>query len=103
MEAKYYIGTRPQANGYHYIHREDCPLLPSTGERIYLGTFLSPGGAAVEGKKYFSNPDFCSFCLKEYYKEIRNHMPAGSGKNWDHISSIAVIPSWESPLACGVN
>ena len=95
MEYSYFIGLRPHANGRHYIHREDCPLLPSPGKRIYLGTFFSADEAAEEGKKYFSSPECCRFCLKEHQKE-----PI---EKWDLISSVAVIPDWESALLCGMN
>jgi hypothetical protein len=103
MKSNYFIGQRPRADGGNYIHREDCPLLPSPGERIYLGTFLSPEEALAEGIKYFSNPAFCRFCLKEHQKEIRSHLLSEPIEKWDLISSVAVIPDWESALLCGTN
>ena len=103
MEYSYFIGSRPHANGRNYIHREDCPLLPSPGKRIYLGTFLSHDEAAEVGKKYFSNPECCRFCLKEHYNEASSNLTAEPGKKWNLISSIAVIPTRESALVCGTN
>jgi hypothetical protein len=103
MEVKYYIGTRPQAGGYYFIHREDCPLLPSHGKRMYLGTFLSPVEAAEEAKKYFSDPDYCRFCLEKHHKEIRRQLLAEANEKWDIVSSVLVIATRESGLVCGVN
>jgi hypothetical protein len=103
MEAKYYIGSRPQAGGHYYIHREDCPLMPSDEKRIYIGTFLSPEEAAEEGEKHFSNPDYCRFCLKGYNEELRNRLVARPDKKWELIPSIAVIATWEGALVFVVN
>jgi hypothetical protein len=103
MKSKYFIGLRPRADGSNYIHREDCPLLPSPGERIFPGTFLSPEEAFAEGIKYFSNPVFCRFCLKEHHKETGSYLLSEPSEKWDHISSVAVIPIWENALVCGTN
>jgi hypothetical protein len=72
MSTKFYIGTRRQANGRYFIHREDCPLLPSYGERISFGTFLTPNEAAEEGRKYFAYLGSYQFCLKGHYTETED-------------------------------
>ena len=87
----YFIGTRPHANGCYFIHREDCPLLPLPGKRIYLGTFLSPDEAAAEGRKYFDNPGSCLFCLKGHHAKA------------DIMKHAGIMFAWESVLLCGVN
>jgi hypothetical protein len=103
MEYRYFIGLRPHPNGRYYIHREDCPLLPSPGKRIYLGTFFSADEAAEEGEKYFSSPECCRFCLKEHQKEPGSHLLFEPIEKWELISSVSVIPDWESALLCGTN
>jgi hypothetical protein len=103
MEAMYFIGTRPQANGLHFVHTEDCPFLPSPGKRIYLGSFSSPDKAVEAGKKYFAAACGCLFCLNEKYKNVITHV------NKDHcempvfIKNIPVMVSPGNAYVCGVN
>jgi hypothetical protein len=103
MEVKYYICTRPQAEGYYFIHREDCPLLPAPGKRIYLGTFLSPVEAAEEGKKYFSRIRYCLFCSEEHNDKITQSVLFEVQHDIKNITSVQVIAGWESALFCYVN
>jgi len=97
----FYIGTRPQANGRNFIHRKDCPLLPSPGNRIFLGTYESPEDAVEEGKKYFDNPDTCRFCM--HHAETERSKFAEAIEEPGFLTHAGIINSWESALACGVN
>lgn len=36
---KYYVNKRPQANGDHEVHTENCRYLPSAADQKYLGDF----------------------------------------------------------------
>jgi hypothetical protein len=101
MATIYFIGTRPHVNGRHYIHREDCPLLPSPGKRVYLGTFESPEEAMEEGRNYFDNPGTCRFCM--HHADTEGFEISGAGEKPDFITLTAISDSWESALVCGVN
>jgi hypothetical protein len=69
MAAKYYMAIRPQTNGFHALHKEDCPFLPEDKKRIYLGMFGSGHDAIREGQRRFSGTTVCRFCLKEHQTE----------------------------------
>jgi hypothetical protein len=71
MAAKYYVSIRPQINGQHALHKEDCPFLPEDEKRIYLGIFASSQDAIMEGQRHFSGTNVCRFCLKEHQPERR--------------------------------
>jgi hypothetical protein len=103
MATMFYIGTRPQANNRSYIHTKDCPLLPSPGKRIFLGTFLSPEESAEEGKKHFNNPGYCPFCLHGDRSVAEGERLAETFNKPDFITHIGIKPTWESALVCGVN
>lgn len=101
MATIYYIGTRPHVNGRFFIHKQGCPLLPSPGKRIKLGTFLSPEKAAYAGNKYSDNPATCRFCI--HHAESERSEPAVIGEAPELITRGGIKKSWESPFFCGVN
>jgi hypothetical protein len=103
MEVRYYICIRPQAVGSYFIHREDCPLLPSPGKRICLGAFLSPVEAAEEGKKYFGKTRCCLFCSEEHNDKMTQPSLFEVQNDIKYITSDQVIASCESALFCHVN
>lgn len=103
MAKMFFIGTRPQANGRYIIHTKNCPLLPSPGKRLYIGTFLSPDDAAEEGKKHFSDPDYCPFCLHEDRSATEGASLAEICEEQDFITHIGIKATWESAMFCGVN
>jgi hypothetical protein len=103
MEVMYFIDTRPRANGSYYIHSEECPLLASPGNRIFLGKFLTPEEAVEEGGKYFNNPVSCRFCMHEDHAKIENVRLAEIHENDDYITHVGIDITWESALFCGVN
>jgi hypothetical protein len=103
MATMYFISTRPQANDRNYIHKKDCPLLPSPGKRIFLGTFLSPEEAAEEGNKHFHNPGYCPFCLHENRAKTEGDRLAETFDKPDFITNSGIEATWESALVCGVN
>jgi hypothetical protein len=103
MATMFYIGTRLQANDRNYIHTKDCPLLPSPGKRIFLGTFLSPEEAAAEGNKFFNNPGCCPFCLHGDHSKCDGDRYTESFDETEFITNIGIKATWESALVCGVN
>ena len=103
MEAMFFIGTRPHANGRYYIHSEGCPLLPSPGKRICLGTFLSPEEALEEGKKYFNSACCCRFCLKGDHTKAEDARFAETFETYDFLTDDGIKITFESALFCGVN
>jgi hypothetical protein len=103
MEAMYFIGTIPQANGLHFIHTEDCPFLPSPGRRIFLGSFSSPEKALEEGKRHFATACGCLFCLKEKYKQVISHVIENRSELPAFIKNIPVMVSPGNACVCGVN
>jgi hypothetical protein len=103
MEAMYFIGTIPQANGLHFIHTEDCPFLPSPGRRTFLGSFSSPEKALEEGKRHFATACGCLFCLKEKYKQVISHVNENHSELPVFLKTIPVMVSPGNAYICGVN
>ncbi len=68
MKSKFFIGTHPQTNNNHAVHKEGCPFLPEAKKRIFLGEFNSGHEAAREGQKIFVRTQCCIFCTKEAVK-----------------------------------
>jgi hypothetical protein len=86
MAAKYYVSIRPQINGQHALHKEDCPFLPEDERRIYLGMFRSGQNAILEVQKRFSATTVCRFCLKE-------HQPERTEPAYSDMSINSFIPT----------
>lgn len=103
MFEKYYVSIYPQTNGYHPVHKENCPFLPEAGKRIFLGKFMNPRDALEESKKYFSRSNICLFCSKEY--EDKKKKPDESfiqlADNFVSFDRLSV--TWESAFLCSVN
>ena len=103
MATVFFIDIRPHLNGRFFIHKKECPLLPSHGKRRFLGTFLSRDEAAEEGKKYFDNPDYCPFCLHGEHSETEGARLAGTGEKPAFITHVGIKTTWESAIFCSVN
>jgi hypothetical protein len=103
MATLFYIGTRPQGNGRYIVHTKDCPLLPSPGKRLCIGTFLSPEDAVEEGKMHFDNTGYCPFCLHENHSVTEGSRFAEACDKLDFITHIGIKTTWESAMFCGVN
>lgn len=58
----YYVNTKSQSNGDHEVHVNTCNRLPSTENRIFLGSFTNCKDAVREAKKYFATADGCYYC-----------------------------------------
>jgi len=63
--AKYYVRIKPQFNGIHTVHKENCPFLKDQSKKIYLGEYIDGSDAISEAKKYFSHSTGCVFCTNE--------------------------------------
>jgi hypothetical protein len=62
---KFYMNNKSLLNGNLSVHKEDCPFLPETGHRIYLGAFESGQDAVRTAKIISLKSDGCYFCLKD--------------------------------------
>lgn len=58
----YYVNTKAQSNGDHEVHTGTCTWLPSSDNRIYLGTFDNCKPAVKEAKKHYGQVDGCYYC-----------------------------------------
>jgi len=103
MLEKYYVGIRPQTNGFHAVHEEGCPFLPETGKRIFLGRFQNPQDALKESRKYFKRSNICLFCSKEYLSQKNTQQEPVFEISENFISSSRLAVTWESALLCSVN
>lgn len=65
---KYYVNDRPQSNGDHEVHREDCIYLPVVS-KTYLGQFTSCRSAVLEAKKYYRQVNGCKTCSRECHTQ----------------------------------
>jgi hypothetical protein len=99
---EYFITVRPGAKGLHFIHNHDCPLLPESGKRIFLGAFQSPDDALKEGIKHFREPVCCRFCSKEGIDRKVNPEP-GVKAEPVFISFDRLKPTIESLMLCSVS
>ncbi len=59
---KYYLNNKPQSNGDHEVHTEDCIYLPSSDNRKYLGDFPNCKDAVTEAKKTYARSNGCKIC-----------------------------------------
>lgn len=103
MTARYFICNRPQTNGSHTVHKEDCPFLPESGERTLMGTFKSPHNALKEGSIYFSKATSCVFCSKKLKSGWKNHEFAHFHGDIELVSSRQLKVNLECSLFYSVN
>jgi hypothetical protein len=64
----FYVRIKPEFNGTNIVHKEGCPFMPESGNRIPLGEFSSYKIASKEAGKYFLRITGCYFCIKERYE-----------------------------------
>ena len=58
----YFVCDKPQANGDHEVHKEDCTFCPGISNRTYLGFYENCKDAIVEALKKYSLVNGCSKC-----------------------------------------
>jgi hypothetical protein len=58
----YYVNKNAQSNGDHEVHKESCYYLPSSVNRLYLGSFSTCEDAVKEAKKTYPQSNGCIFC-----------------------------------------
>ena len=56
----YFLNNKPQSNGDHEVHKEDCQHLPE--DRTYLGFFASCNEAVAEAQKKHPQSNGCKVC-----------------------------------------
>lgn len=62
---RYYVHTKPQSNGDHEVHNQDCQFLPEPQNRIDLGLHSNCHQAVAAAKIHYSQVDGCYFCSRE--------------------------------------
>lgn len=97
MAEKYYISTKPRADGTYSIHKEGCPFIPGRGKHIFLGTYQSVKSAFDEGQKYFKAAGICRYCLKEHCPEMSFRKFPGTIRISGFGSSV--IPNDSEPVS----
>ena len=67
---KYYLNTNRQSGyGYnHEVHKDGCPWMPSTWNRLYLGSFSSEEEALRAAKRHYADADGCVHCCPSIHK-----------------------------------
>jgi hypothetical protein len=103
MAAKYYLSIRPQINGQHALHKEDCPFLPEDEKRIYLGIFGSGEDAKEEGHRHFARTTVCRFCSKEHQSEKHSSAFHESDINAFLPTNFQISQHREGRLFCFLN
>jgi hypothetical protein len=65
----FYLSSNPNPNGEFIVHSKDCPEIPSTYEREYLGPYNSVFEALrnISSKKINSNACLRCSCKREIY------------------------------------
>jgi hypothetical protein len=56
----YYVNDRPQDNGDHEVHTEQCQFVPVN--KTYLGFFSTCKEAIAEATKKYPQSNGCKFC-----------------------------------------
>lgn len=57
----YYVRKKPQTNGLHAVHQEDCPFVKDN-EMTFLGQFETANDALKVAKTYYAKSEQCLFC-----------------------------------------
>ena len=58
----YYVNKNQQTNGDHEVHTVSCKYLPSSENRMYLGSFATCAEAVKEAKKTYNQSNGCYYC-----------------------------------------
>jgi hypothetical protein len=103
MLVKYFIGISPGISGSHRVHKEDCPFLPESGKRIYLGVFQSPGNAVSESRRFFKRSVKCPFCCKDHRTQAYKAGISGELLTGNFTSSDQFVAASDSVLRCCIN
>jgi hypothetical protein len=103
MTEKYFIAVRPQLNGNHSVHKDNCPFLPEYGKRKYLGQFTDPNDALNEGKKHYSSSHNCLFCTKKQESKLKDLVLAEITEISNLLTSERVTVALENTFMCCVN
>jgi hypothetical protein len=103
MAQKYFISISPGSRGSHRVHRKDCPFLPESHKRIFLGIFHDPHCAIREAHKFFDLIDGCIFCSKEKGSEVTKQKARKINLIRDYIITAIPEDCPESVLLCCVN
>jgi hypothetical protein len=73
---KYYLNKKPLLDGSYSVHKEGCPFIADTDQRIYLGKFNSCLEAVRTARVICTPSDGCYFCCMSC-SEINIQMQQG--------------------------
>jgi len=85
---KYYISKKSRQDGTFSVHKEDCPFLNESEQRIFLGRFDTCKDAIKTARIFFLKSDACYFCLKEFSKVSKMKM-----NDWRVPGSLKIVYS----------
>ncbi|QZE12731.1 hypothetical protein K4L44_09025 [Halosquirtibacter laminarini] len=60
----YYINHQNQKDGAHEVHTADCPFLPGSIDRRYIGAYKSVDMALDSARVEYMDVNCCSYCCK---------------------------------------
>lgn len=71
MYKHYYVNksTLGNPNNNHEVHTDDCPWLPSSSNREYLGYYSNCSDALKKAKTIYANSDGCAICCSSCHHE----------------------------------
>ena len=58
----YSVCKKMNSDGYHVVHKQDCPLFPDERDRLYLGYFSNSIPAVRKAENYFELVSGCEIC-----------------------------------------
>lgn len=60
----YYVSKKVNNDGFHIVHKRDCPNIPKRKDSMYLGYFTNCTPAIQKAKTYFEPVCGCKECSK---------------------------------------
>ncbi|QZT37387.1 hypothetical protein K5X82_00495 [Halosquirtibacter xylanolyticus] len=61
----YYINNQYQSEGVHEVHTADCPFLPGSIDRRYIGAYKNVDMAIHNAQSEYSHVESCAYCCKK--------------------------------------
>lgn len=66
----YFVNRKPNNDGYHEVHNEECKNLPISINCFYLGMFITCEEAMLEAASTFQYSNGCHHCIAECCFEL---------------------------------
>lgn len=64
----YYINNQHQKEGVHEVHTAECPFLPNSMNRRYIGAFKSVDMALENASNVYASVEGCKYCCEKHQK-----------------------------------